>query len=862
MEMATFTNSIHYYSDKLKAKLAGLINVRTTLVEAPSGYGKTTAVRDTLTQNLSSTTPVIWFTAQDKYKESAWERLCYEITKIDDLTGKKLISLGYPNKGNLGMVADAFFNINCDMKTYLVIDNFHLLQKELLTGVIQALFEHGGKNLHLILIRQYIYDDPVLVYSISLNITASDLCLSETDIYEYYTRAGITVTKEQIADVYAVTEGWVVAVYLQMLSYLETGSFAISSGTMRLMHNLVWHRLNDDEKEFLLRIHAFNSITLQQACFLLNTSVLPAYAARLLEENHFIKKNGEHYELHTILSVLLREEFEALAQTRKIKYLMRTALWHKKSGNTLAALSLFYSLREYDEIFSLDLSCLGFAFVDEKPYAVLMSNVVNTCPIEIKRNYSSVLLTIASQLYSAGMEEAYTKLMLELRSIIDDTEELFGEWLLVSALPYIREPEQLIQIYKQAAFLLTNSSKNINVKEPYRAGTTGPCGLWLRRPGEADRTLTTIKDALAQYTRCVPDHVNGQTTIFEAELYYLRGEIDKAEVLAYKASYLAKNAGKDILLMDAARILAHIAIHNNDLTTWNNALDTLEQAVGMNPMQSWLANSVRDLLLSELYCSIGLPERMIDWLKNGEFSVQTYDPVIYGIPVPYISSRYFPPFCIYTAQVLHCLYLYHSRQFKKLLGAVGSIIETCENSEFLLLNIYYELFRMGAYWELGRTEKALSSLVRACDLALPDRLYLLLAEFFITLNEPMEEYLRGRDLEALKHIKMIAEHLDESWLSLNETFDQFRLPAHLSQHIKLGFGYGSESVKDALAVTRQTSGLTEREYEIACLAAQGLRNKEIAEMLFISPGTVRSHLSVIFQKLEIDRRSMIRKKLL
>lgn len=460
MKNVTFTNSIHYYSDRLKAKLASLINARTTLVEAPSGYGKTTAVRDTLTQNLSSTTPVIWFTAQDEYKESAWERLCYEISKVDAVTGKKLISLGYPNKGNLGMVADALFNINCDMKTYLVIDNFHLLQRELLTGVIQALFEHGGKNLHLIVIRQYVHDDPVLVYSISLNITATDLCLSETDIYEYYALAGITVTKEQIADVHAVTEGWVVAVYLQMLSYSETGSFSISTGTLRLMHNLVWRRLNDNEKEFLLRIHAFNSITLQQACFLLNTSVLPAYAAKLLEENHFIKKNGERYELHAILSLLLREEFEALDQTRKIEYLMRTALWYKKSGNTLAALSLFYSLRKYDEIFSLDLSFLGFAFVDKTPYAVLMSNVVNSCPVEIKRNYPSVLLTIAGQLHSAGMEEAYTQLMLELRSIIDDTEELFGEWLLVSALPYLREPEQLIQIYKQAAFLLTNGSKN------------------------------------------------------------------------------------------------------------------------------------------------------------------------------------------------------------------------------------------------------------------------------------------------------------------------------------------------------------------------------------------------------------------
>lgn len=48
--------------------------------------------------------------------------------------------------------------------------------------------------------------------------------------------------------------------------------------------------------------------------------------------------------------------------------------------------------------------------------------------------------------------------------------------------------------------------------------------------------------------------------------------------------------------------------------------------------------------------------------------------------------------------------------------------------------------------------------------------------------------------------------------------------------------------------------LSEREEEIARLAARGLSNKEMGQHLGISPWTVATHLRRIFLKLEITRR--------
>ncbi|MFD0871736.1 MULTISPECIES: response regulator [Paenibacillus] len=53
------------------------------------------------------------------------------------------------------------------------------------------------------------------------------------------------------------------------------------------------------------------------------------------------------------------------------------------------------------------------------------------------------------------------------------------------------------------------------------------------------------------------------------------------------------------------------------------------------------------------------------------------------------------------------------------------------------------------------------------------------------------------------------------------------------------------------------AGLTDRERDIVELVAQGLSNKEIADQLFLSAGTVRNMLSIILDKLELRDRTQL-----
>ncbi len=51
------------------------------------------------------------------------------------------------------------------------------------------------------------------------------------------------------------------------------------------------------------------------------------------------------------------------------------------------------------------------------------------------------------------------------------------------------------------------------------------------------------------------------------------------------------------------------------------------------------------------------------------------------------------------------------------------------------------------------------------------------------------------------------------------------------------------------------TGISKREYEVLELMAKGLSNQEIADTLFVSLNTVKTHSANLFLKLEVKRRT-------
>lgn len=91
-------------------------------------------------------------------------------------------------------------------------------------------------------------------------------------------------------------------------------------------------------------------------------------------------------------------------------------------------------------------------------------------------------------------------------------------------------------------------------------------------------------------------------------------------------------------------------------------------------------------------------------------------------------------------------------------------------------------------------------------------------------------------------------------------------PELLRYVLKLNESFGAESPRERKASPPPSQGeelpwwyvndpLSDRELEVLGHVATGLSNKEIANKLFLSPGTVKRHMSNIFQKLDVHSRT-------
>lgn len=82
----------------------------------------------------------------------------------------------------------------------------------------------------------------------------------------------------------------------------------------------------------------------------------------------------------------------------------------------------------------------------------------------------------------------------------------------------------------------------------------------------------------------------------------------------------------------------------------------------------------------------------------------------------------------------------------------------------------------------------------------------------------------------------------------------------------LGIWIGLRLIKKKKAIENmdpdiiRSLGLTKREYEVLQLMARGFSNQEIADQLFISLPTVKTHSSNLYTKLDVQRRTQAIRK--
>ena len=161
-------------------------------------------------------------------------------------------------------------------------------------------------------------------------------------------------------------------------------------------------------------------------------------------------------------------------------------------------------------------------------------------------------------------------------------------------------------------------------------------------------------------------------------------------------------------------------------------------------------------------------------------------------------------------------------EYSKVIGRSESILAMCQALHYDLVALHVQIQLLAANWKLGKTEQALELLRGSLSQAFPDGILMPFVE-----NYPyIEELLKG------------------SFFGINENF-LFRITR-----------MGKEWEWERLKVCEEAyppvfKVLSDRELEITELMAKHMSNKEIAQSLFLSEGTVKQYINQIYSKLQI-----------
>ena len=325
--------------------------------------------------------------------------------------------------------------------------------------------------------------------------------------------------------------------------------------------------------------------------------------------------------------------------------------------------------------------------------------------------------------------------------------------------------------------------------------------------------MTSLYTKVGEADKCVEALIGNPEAqaLFAAEIAYCRGEIDKViahatEFLRLRSGFYAVNAG-GMLLALAAMWRGDISLYRQaKIHICNAPWKTPEDKQIMRLSLACIDSAVRDL------------SDYPDWFRKGQFEHLHPDSH------PAAKVFYIKYFIIAAQEQAKGVIKLPDVSGMGLMRVIPYIAEPLISrvvaEKLIIPEIYLRLLVAVSYHQLGEDENAIIHIDKAIDLALPDRLFGILAEHRRNLDNLLDDRLLLKDEKALIKLKELHKEL-------------------LNGFTKLHNSLFSKNISNALTV---------RQREMCRLAAFGLPDKEIALRMKVEPSHVKKELYMIMNK--------------
>ena len=817
-------NSI-YISERLQKSLQPVSNSALTAITAPMGYGKTTAVNWYLSrlakdsqallirisiysQNLS----IFWKSVQNAFSFAGLNFLeNYDCPEDEASAGFLTEILCYQLE-------------KCE-NCYIFIDDFHLLKDDRVATFLCRMAGRIPENVHLIVASRnhFISDDWIVRLGGRLHrIEIDDLRLNAGELSAYIRRCGTSLTASQLKQLLKSSEGWFAAVYLNLCSFSKSGELpGKTSDIYQMFSASMLNPLPEDRKEFLSAMGLADEFTEEMAEFITKREDVHQILKMLTRQNAFVTclNDGQTYRFHHMMKECAFRAFRTLDDSRQAFYYERYGAWYEKHGAYIYALSAYRRNQNFAAILRVVQKDAGILLASLKPEEVL--EVLNRCSVSVLKEYPLAILVLMRCMFNwkniPKMLELKELLLASIREHPKLSEEergnLLGECDLIQSFLMYNDISRMSQFHRSASEKMTRPAISIRSDGGWTFGSPSVLMMFHRKSGDLDKELEEMNQCMPHYYKITNGHGQGAETIMSAEAHFMRGNFVDANIALEKAYTQIQGNGQESIALCCDFLAQRLSICM-DIKT-RNTFEERRKELLQGHNTTWV--NIFDSTCAYYYAVTGQTERIPALF--GAHMLSTVNFLAPGRPMMEMIENQ-----VYLAQ----------GEYSKVIGRNESILAMCQALHYDLVALHVQIQLLAANWKLGKTEQALDLLRRSLSQAFPDGILMPFVE-----NYPyIEELLKG------------------SFFGINENF-LFRI-TRMGKEWKMR----CDQLKKEEAYPPVFKVLSDRELEITELMAKHMSNKEIAQSLFLSEGTVKQYINQIYSKLQIPGDVRVKRKYL
>ena len=797
-----------YISERLQESLRPISRYALTAIIAPMGYGKTTAVNWYLEQRAkvqplriirisvySDNLAIFWKSTQDAFARAGYDFLRDYICPTDASGGGLLVD-------------DLCHELAGETSCYIFVDDFHLLTDLRVSTFLCMLASRLPENVHLIVASRDRFlpaAEAVRLGNRAYQIGMEQLRLNHTELAIYAHRCGTSLSDAQVDSLLYSSEGWFSAVYLNLRTLSERGALPDRNSDIYATFTAAMiDPLPEKQREFLAIMGLADEFTVEMAHFVTGDADAEKLLAVLTAQNAFVTclPDGMTYRFHHMMKECAERTFLTLPKEKQAHCRECFGTWYEEHQQYIQALNAYRKCGNYDALLRVVEKDAGILLSSLNPQTVL--DDIAECPVSTLKAHPLALLVLMRSMFN------YQNIpkMLELKDLLltaiqeqpelspQERGNLLGECDLIMSFLCYNDISAMSRLHRSASNQMSRLAISIQKSGGWTFGSPSVLMMFYRAPGELQSELAEMDECMPHYYKITDGHGQGAERIMRAEAAFMQGRFTDAHIELESAYAQIEGNGQENMALCCDFLAWRLSRHTDMELRYS--FEEHREALLHKHNSTWL--NIWNATSAYYHALLGETDKIPSVFAEHQLS--TIHFLAPGKPMMEIIENQ-----VYLAQ----------GAYANVIGRSEGQLAVCDAMHYALVALHIRIQVTAAYELLGKHSEARELLAQALAEAEPDGFVIPFVENYRFLKPLLMQEIQGGLVQKI-----------------------------------IELGEAAEKRKNRTVRPTAFTALTDREYEIVLLMTQRLSNREIAEKLFLSEGSVKQYINQIYSKLHIE----------